>query len=87
MKALAGVRKMKKTLSNVVNEDLVEYAKKITMPVLLVWGEYDSFTPQSDVAEIKNLIAGSRGVIVKGEAHNLPYKNPNILYSEIKSFL
>lgn len=78
---------LKKVLTNIVNEDLQEYAKSISCPVLLVWGEKDTFTPATDVKEILQLIPNGRGIVVSGTTHGLPYKNAELFYKEIKDFI
>lgn len=79
--------KLKKLLTNVVNEDLTAYAHAITCPVLLVWGEEDTFTPASDVAAIQKIMPHAQGVIVPGTAHRLPYYNPELFVKAIESFI
>ncbi len=78
---------LKKVFINIVNEDLTVYARNISTPVFLVWGKDDSITPSSDVADIQKIMPHAQGVIVPGTAHGLPYRNPELFYKEIKSFI
>ena len=40
----------------VVNEDMVPYMPKVTMPVLLIWGKNDTATPLSDGQKMESLV-------------------------------
>ncbi len=78
---------LKKVFLNVVNESLVEYIKQLSMPILLIWGENDTFTPVSDVEEIKKLNIHIKSVIVKNTNHRLPCDYPEKFFNSIKVFL
>lgn len=47
---------MRQTLVYTVNEDLSSYAKKIRVPVLLIWGEKDTEAPIDEARELEKLI-------------------------------
>ena len=36
---------MRQTLINVVNQDLLEYAERVDVPTILIWGDADQDTP------------------------------------------
>ncbi len=75
------------TFKNIINEDLVQYMEVLKIPILLVWGENDSFTPVSDVAIIKKHVSYAQVAIVSHVGHNLPYAYPMLFYQKIRSFL
>lgn len=81
----AGPRKQ--VFRNIIGEDLIQYAKKIEVPVLLVWGEDDRMTPSSDVEKIKKFIPQAQSIIVPGVGHKLPYENPQVFYKAIEVFI
>lgn len=81
----AGPRK--EVFKKIISEDLVQYAKKISIPVLLLWGKNDKLTPASDVAVIKKIIPQAQSVIVSNIGHKLPYENPEIFVKDVLSFI
>lgn len=60
---------MRKILVNVVNEDLSEYAKKISVPTLLIWGTNDQQVSVEEAREIEKLIPDSGLVTYDGGTH------------------
>jgi pimeloyl-ACP methyl ester carboxylesterase len=60
---------MKKTFSNVVNEDLTNYLPSIASPTLLVWGEEDTETPLWMAKVMEKLIPDSGLVTYSGAGH------------------
>lgn len=81
----AGPRK--EVFKNIVSEDLVQYAKNVKIPTLLLWGKHDTMTPVSDVKRIKEFIPQAKVVIVEGTGHKLPYEKPEEFIKHIKKFL
>lgn len=79
--------RLKKTLHNIVNEDLIGYATRIKAPTFLVWGKNDTFTPSEDVKHIQKLIPHAKSVIVPNTGHRAPYADANEFVKAIKSFL
>lgn len=78
---------MRETLVNVVNEDLTEYAKKITCPTLLIWGTLDDQAPIEDAKELESLLKDGALITLEGYTHYayleaLPQVN-NILHNFI----
>ena len=62
---------MAQTFLNVVGENVIDSAKRIKAPALVVWGDGDNETPVEDAHEINRAIAGSRLKIIKGGGHKL----------------
>ncbi len=60
---------MKKTLVNVVNEDLTELMPSVTCPTLLIWGRLDTATPLSDGQTMEKLMPESALVILENAGH------------------
>lgn len=66
-KALSPI--MKKVFVSVVNTDLTENAKKVSVPTLLIWGENDKETPLYMAKKLNKHIRGSRLVTLNGCGH------------------
>lgn len=60
---------MRNILVNVVNEDLSEDAKMITVPTLLVWGSLDTAAPLEDAKKLENLLPDGGLVVIDGCTH------------------
>lgn len=60
---------MKKTLVNVVNEDLCALMPSVKCPTLLVWGRLDTATPLSDGQTMEKLMPESALVILENAGH------------------
>ncbi len=50
---------LSRTFLNIINMDLAEDAKKITLPTLLIWGEKDDTTPLEEGEKLNGLIRNS----------------------------
>lgn len=62
---------MKKTFSNIVNEDLTKYLKSIKTETLLIWGENDKETPLKNGIKMNKLIENSGLITIKNGTHFL----------------
>ena len=60
---------MKKVLVNTVNEDLSEDAKKINVPVILIYGNLDAEVPAEDTKEYERLIPDCGLILYEGCTH------------------
>ncbi|PJF21231.1 MAG: alpha/beta hydrolase [Phototrophicales bacterium] len=65
--AVSGV--MRQTFVQVVNEDLRQYAARVRVPVLLIWGEADADTPLWMGQELEKLIPDAGLVVYPGAGH------------------
>jgi pimeloyl-ACP methyl ester carboxylesterase len=78
---------LKNVFVNVVNEDLVTYAKEVTIPVLLLWGELDKMVPANDVQIIKTFIKKCKTEIIKNAGHTPLRDNPRQYFDIIKQYI
>ncbi|MFZ3073513.1 MAG: alpha/beta hydrolase, partial [Minisyncoccales bacterium] len=78
---------MAQTFLNVVGENVIEAAKRIKTPTLIVWGDKDRETPIEDAREINKAIAGSRLEIIPGAGHKLHRTHTAELAKTISQFL
>lgn len=60
---------MKQVLVKTVNEDLSSDAKKIKVPVILIYGDLDSEVPIEDTKEYENLIPDCGLILYEGCTH------------------
>ncbi len=54
----------------VIREDLAEYARRISVPTLLIWGSEDEMVPLADGMLFNSLITGSRLEVFPGVGHS-----------------
>lgn len=78
---------LKETFKQIIGEDVSPVLPKISVPVLLIWGEDDTLVPVSDGREIAKLIPGSHIVVLPHETHKLPYENPQRFFNAVETFL
>ena len=60
---------MRKTLVNVINQDLSEEAKKIEAPTLLIWGTNDQAAPLEDAKQLEKLLKDGALIELEGYTH------------------
>ena len=84
-RALSGA--MKQTFINVVNEDQTAELEKITLPVLLFWGDKDKDTPIYMAKRMHRRIEGSGLVVIKGAGHYAYIEAHGIFLSVLNQFL
>ena len=78
---------LKEVFKNIINEDLVKYAKEIKNPVLLIWGSDDKIVPASDIKKLKIIIPKSKNIILQNASHKVPYLNALEFYKKIETFI
>lgn len=79
---------LQQVFKNIIGEDLTMYAKSISVPTLLVWGEDDRIVSASDARKIKkHIITHAATAIVEGGDHKLPYISPKSFIKAIQSVL
>ena len=83
-KAAKGI--MRDILVQTVNMDLTEYAKKIVVPTLLIWGENDTAVPVSEAKELEKIISDSALIILPG-THYCYLENLGRVVSILENFL
>lgn len=77
---------MRKTFSQVVNEDLTPYLKEISQEVLLIWGEKDQATPLKDGQKMENDMKNAALITIPNTSH-FPYlEEINLVHQILISF-
>ena len=77
---------MRKTLVNVVNEDLSSSAKRITCPTLLIWGDNDTEAPLSDAKELELIIKDAALIVLPNSSHYAYLENLGYVTKILKNF-
>lgn len=77
---------MREILVNTVNEDLSSYAKEITAPTLLIWGEQDEEAPVSEARLLEKLLKDGALIVLPG-THYAYIENLNQVLKIINKFL
>lgn len=57
---------MRDILVKVVGEDLSDYARKIKVPVILIWGEYDEAVPLEEGRMLEQLLPDGAMIVLPG---------------------
>jgi pimeloyl-ACP methyl ester carboxylesterase len=78
---------MKKVFVKVVNEHMSEELKRITCPVLLIWGDQDTATPLSDGKMMEKLLKDAGLVVLTGTGHFSYLEKPHEFLHIVKYFL
>ncbi len=78
--------RMREILVKTVNEDLSDYAKKITVPTLLIWGENDEAAPVEEAKLLEQLLVDGALIILPG-THYAYLENLNQVINIINKFM
>ncbi len=78
---------LKGTFVKVVSEDLVETARSIRVPTLLIWGSEDRETPSSDGQRLNDAIVNSRFEVIAGAGHFVHRDDPGKVAELIRQFI
>ena len=76
---------MRKTLVEVVNEDLSKYAREIEEPTLLIWGDQDTEAPVREAKELEKIMIDA-GLILLPGTHYAYLENLPRVVSILESF-
>ena len=72
---------------NAIREDLTEYARRIPIPTLLIWGSEDKIVPLSDGKLLTGLIKGSKLEVLQGVGHSPHRDRPEDVAQLIRGFV
>lgn len=78
---------MQDSMKNVLKINYDEQLAQISVPVLLVWGEKDTYTPLWNGQKFAKLIPGAKLQVVRDATHNLPIKQPKLVAQYINDFI
>jgi pimeloyl-ACP methyl ester carboxylesterase len=78
---------MKETFKMVLAYDTLEYARKLAVPTLVVWGDQDKATPVEDAYELHSLLINSKLITIPGAGHKLHRTHAPQLAEVILNFI
>lgn len=91
---LAGTREfiraegvMKDTFKNIVRDDLSSAMTTVTIPCLLLWGEYDVIVPEAIARRMCDVIPTATLKVIPEVDHGVPFKEPDVFAGFVKEFL
>ena len=80
---------MRQTLINVVNLDLLEKARQVAVPTVLVWGDKDEDTPLWMGQKLEQTIPDAALIVFEGAGHyaylDYPQKTASIMHALFKA--
>lgn len=79
--------KLQQVFKNIIEEDLIQYAREVHVPTLLIWGANDRLTPASDIKKIKKYLPHAQSFIIGNVGHKLPYTDPQLFFKAIQSII
>lgn len=78
---------LRRTMKNLINEDLSSALHRITIPTTIIWGEFDKMTPLQDGKFMHQEIKNSTLHIVKNARHSPQFTHTeevaNIVYANL----
>lgn len=77
---------MKSTFVNVIDEDLTNLLPKIKIPILLIWGEKDSYTPLWMGNLMQQKMQNADLLVIPDGKHGLHLQNPDLIIENIYQF-
>ncbi|MBI4130136.1 alpha/beta hydrolase [Candidatus Roizmanbacteria bacterium] len=78
---------LRETFKKIIAEDLVVPMRKISCPVLLLWGKDDRNSPEEIAKKMRKFIPKVKLDIVEGEAHGFPFENPKEFSARVIDFI
>ncbi len=78
---------LQETFVKIIAEDLSDYARRITIPTLLIWGKHDKATPVATAEKLHTLIVGSRLEVFPDAAHFVHHEKEVEVGALIEGFL
>ncbi len=78
---------LQETFVKIIAEDLSDYARRITIPTLLIWGKHDKATPLATAEKLHALIPDSRLEVFPDAAHFVHHEKAVEVGSLIEGFL
>ncbi len=78
---------MRETFKRVVRQDLVSSMETLTIPCLLIWGEYDIIVPISIAEKMKRVMPQSELIVIPEADHGVPFKEPQVFLQYITRFI
>ncbi len=78
---------MRETFKNIIKEPLVDYMRKIRIPVFLLWGEKDKVVPVSVAKSMQKTIVKSKLYVIPDSSHMFICKEFDMATKYINEFI
>jgi pimeloyl-ACP methyl ester carboxylesterase len=78
---------MRETFKIIVRTDLVPSMEAVSVPTLLLWGEFDIIVPVSIAQHMEHLIPTAKLIIIPEADHGLPFKQPEVFAKYTEQFI
>lgn len=78
---------LKKTMVNVISTEIIDQLARIQVPVLIIWGKQDKYTPFKHAQIFHQEIKQSRLEPIKQAGHSPHYYQPDLIGDEILRFV
>ena len=75
------------SFKKIVNEKVDDYARRITIPTLIIWGENDKEVPISSAKKFRELIKNSHIRVVWGAGHHPHLEKPDKFLALLNEYL
>jgi non-heme chloroperoxidase len=67
--------------------DFSSELSRITVPVLLMWGDRDTYASESDQRRLRAVMPGARSIVYAGAGHAVHWENPSRITSDLMAFV
>lgn len=78
---------MRQTFKNIVRDDLLPAMESVSVPCLLLWGEFDVMVPLIIGQRMQQAIPNATIKVIPESDHSVPFKQPDIFASYVVAFL
>ncbi len=78
---------MKQTFKYIVQDDLLPAMVSVSVPCLLLWGEFDVMVPLAIGTQMQQSIPNAVMKVIPESDHSVPFKQPDVFASYVTAFL
>ena len=78
---------MRQTFKNVVQDSLVDAMETLSVPCLLLWGEFDLLVPVSIARQIHEVVPNAELKVIPQADHGVPFKEAEVFASHVDRFV
>jgi pimeloyl-ACP methyl ester carboxylesterase len=77
----------KATMKGMMSADYQTELNKINIPTLIIWGDKDLITPESDQDKLVTLVRHSKLLVYKGVGHAVHWEEPVRFSNDLLNFI
>ena len=70
-----------------IRPDVTDWLPTISLPTLIICGEFDAISPPEEMKQIASQIPNARFVLIPGAGHMSPMEQPDVVNTAIQKFL